>query len=118
MVQPPSLIFPFSPNPTCCLITFISNPSHIAISHRTHFIIFHPFLRRIALVNHCTGTARLVAGIDCVTAGVVSFVVQEEFDRYTGFWWRPQPKASQGNHYTRSGSAMHLDSTDEVGDES
>jgi len=54
-----------------------------------------------------------VGSIDCVTAGVVSFVVQEEFDRYTGFWWRPQPKASQGNHYARSGSAMHLDSTDE-----
>lgn len=24
-----------------------------------------------------------------VTAGVPSFVVQEEFDRYTGYWWQP-----------------------------
>ena len=25
-----------------------------------------------------------------VSAGVPSFVVQEEFDRYTGYWWRPK----------------------------
>ena len=26
---------------------------------------------------------------DPVSAGLPSFVVQEEFDRYTGFWWQP-----------------------------
>jgi hypothetical protein len=25
-----------------------------------------------------------------VSAGVASFVVQEEFDRYTGYWWQPK----------------------------
>ena len=27
---------------------------------------------------------------DPKSAGVPSFVVQEEFDRYTGYWWQPQ----------------------------
>ena len=27
---------------------------------------------------------------DPLSAGVPSFVVQEEFDRYTGYWWQPQ----------------------------
>jgi len=26
---------------------------------------------------------------DTLSAGVPSFVVQEEFDRFTGFWWQP-----------------------------
>ena len=26
---------------------------------------------------------------DPLSAGVPSFVVQEEFDRYTGYWWQP-----------------------------
>lgn len=26
---------------------------------------------------------------DPKSAGVPSFVVQEEFDRYTGYWWQP-----------------------------
>ena len=30
---------------------------------------------------------------DPLSAGVPSFVVQEEFDRYTGYWWQP----SQGS---------------------
>ena len=27
---------------------------------------------------------------ETVSAGVPSFVVQEEFDRYTGYWWKPK----------------------------
>lgn len=34
---------------------------------------------------------------DPMTAGVPSFVVQEEFDRYTGYWWEPVTEKS--NHY-------------------
>lgn len=26
---------------------------------------------------------------EAISAGVPSFVVQEEFDRYTGYWWQP-----------------------------
>ena len=56
----------------------------------------------------------ITTDIEGVTAGVASFVVQEEFDRYTGYWWRPAPKGGYGNACPRSGSAMHLDTTDEV----
>lgn len=31
---------------------------------------------------------------DPMSAGVPCFVVQEEFDRYTGYWWEPKPKTS------------------------
>ena len=31
------------------------------------------------------------------SAGVPPFVVQEEFDRYTGYWWQPKTYTS-GNH--------------------
>jgi hypothetical protein len=30
---------------------------------------------------------------DAVSAAVPSFVVQEEFNRYTGYWWQPQSPA-------------------------
>ena len=64
--------------------------------------------------NRCPRVKRLtyVEGIEGITAGVVSFVVQEEFDRYTGFWWRPQVDKNYGGN-TRSGSAMHLDLTED-----
>ena len=29
-----------------------------------------------------------------VIAGQPSFIVQEEFDRYTGYWWQPQTKGT------------------------
>ena len=33
---------------------------------------------------------------DPVSAGVPSFVVQEEFDRYTGYWWQSQMTDTTG----------------------
>ena len=33
-----------------------------------------------------------------LTSGQPSFVVQEEFDRYTGYWWQPQPKGDVTMH--------------------
>jgi len=36
---------------------------------------------------NCVGLKNLAA--DALSAGVPSFVVQEEFDRFTGFWWQP-----------------------------
>ena len=29
---------------------------------------------------------------ECVSAGIPSFVTQEEFDRFTGYWWEPKEK--------------------------
>ena len=39
---------------------------------------------------------------EALSAGVPSFVVQEEFDRYTGYWWQPQTESdnySKANKY-------------------
>ena len=29
---------------------------------------------------------------ECVSAGIPSFVTQEEFDRYSGYWWESREK--------------------------
>ena len=29
---------------------------------------------------------------DSVSAGVPSYVIQEEFDRFTGYWWEPRKR--------------------------
>lgn len=74
---------------------------------------------------HCPGSVAkdptvqrltFVESLDGVTAGVASFVVQEEFDRYTGFWWRPAASSGSFGSDARSGSAMHLDASDEDDD--
>ncbi|XP_074661290.1 dipeptidyl peptidase 9-like [Tubulanus polymorphus] len=46
------------------------------------------------VTNHLTGLETKLTNSDdeaglVVSAGVPSFVVQEEFDRYTGYWWQP-----------------------------
>ena len=33
---------------------------------------------------------KLTSSKDNTTNGVSSFIVQEEFDRYTGYWWQPK----------------------------
>lgn len=35
-----------------------------------------------------------------LSAGVPSFVVQEEFDRYTGYWWSPAPLPNKDDDVT------------------
>lgn len=32
---------------------------------------------------------------DPKSAGVATFVLQEEFDRYTGYWWSPKAQPSK-----------------------
>lgn len=36
----------------------------------------------------CTGESTSLEE-NPISAGAPSFVVQEEFDRYTGYWWQP-----------------------------
>jgi hypothetical protein len=33
---------------------------------------------------------KLTSSEEHMTNGVPSFIVQEEFDRYTGYWWQPK----------------------------
>ncbi|XP_070537358.1 dipeptidyl peptidase 9-like isoform X2 [Ptychodera flava] len=37
---------------------------------------------------------------DPKSAGVASYIVQEEFDRYTGYWWQPSAKTDQDGSQT------------------
>ena len=34
---------------------------------------------------------------ECVSAGIPSFVTQEEFDRFTGYWWEPKDAKNPDN---------------------
>ena len=45
------------------------------------------------LFEHFSGCKSLAD--DPLSAGVPSFVVQEEFDRYTGYWWQPTTATSK-----------------------
>ena len=49
-----------------------------------------------------TGSGSLAS--DPVSSGVPSFVVQEEFDRYTGYWWEPA-----GCHRNETGSSSEYE---------
>lgn len=57
-----------------------------------------PILARVYNIHCRDGTAlaanpRWCAGLglndDGISSGVAEFVMQEEFDRYTGYWWQP-----------------------------
>ena len=36
-----------------------------------------------------------------ISAGVASFIVQEEFDRYTGYWWQPKFSTDESKYQSR-----------------
>lgn len=48
-----------------------------------------------------------------ISAGVASFIVQEEFDRYTGYWWQPKFSTDESKYQSRifmfvAGSNSHI----------
>ncbi|XP_052830441.1 dipeptidyl peptidase 9 [Octopus bimaculoides] len=52
--------------------------------------------RRLTHVHKGTGNLN----DDPVSAGEPSFVIQEEFDRFTGYWWQPVKKYLENGHET------------------
>ena len=66
------------------------------ICHRNPDIISFNYLGDIWVANLATGQelrltfVRTPGRDDCVSAGIPSFVTQEEFDRFTGYWWEPK----------------------------
>lgn len=50
----------------------------------------------------------------CVSAGLPSYVIQEEFRRYTGFWWRPENNLKQHHHSHQSKTSHMNSSSDDV----
>lgn len=64
---------------------------------RTNFRILS-VLNPSSLIYHVVISAP--AGVDSVkedpkSAGVATFVIQEEFDRFTGYWWSPSAVEGQ-----------------------
>ena len=45
----------------------------------------------------CSGSSSGLTNIleDPKSAGVASYIIQEEFDRYTGYWWQPSTHPRQ-----------------------
>ena len=64
-----------------------------------------------SLIYFSTGYGSLAS--DPVSSGVPSFVVQEEFDRYTGYWWEPA-----SNHGNQTGSSVYRILYEEVDESS
>ncbi|ETE55969.1 hypothetical protein L345_18322, partial [Ophiophagus hannah] len=52
------------------------------------------YLLSFALYVACTEHANVEE--DPKSAGVATFVLQEEFDRYTGYWWCPAAEPTVG----------------------
>lgn len=44
------------------------------------------------------------------SAGVATFVLQEEFDRYSGYWWCPEAETSKGVQNIVNQSIMRFNS--------
>ena len=60
------------------------------------------FLMYLTNVHYILGAKSLSE--DPKSAGVPSFVVQEEFDRYTGYWWQPGKHKNETGNYCLFGT--------------
>lgn len=67
-----------------------SNPNIIGFIHHNDVWVSNITTgREKQLTQTHSGLPQNSAVDETVSAGVPSFVVQEEFDRYTGYWWKP-----------------------------
>lgn len=44
--------------------------------------------------------------VDTKSAGVATFVTQEEFDRFTGYWWSPAAREGEGFSFNKMPSLL------------
>ncbi|KAF6777339.1 hypothetical protein AHF37_03005 [Paragonimus kellicotti] len=88
------------------LVTFVQHHSEVLDPSEAHVV--NPLQPKICPINKdliaCVSNGQLVVGNaqtntwvpltnfptdEGISAGMPSYVVQEEFDRYVGFWWQP-----------------------------
>ena len=81
------------------------DPNLVAFIHRNDIWINNIVTeeeRRLTYTNQGTPSPME----EPVSAGVASFIVQEEFERYTGYWWQPKFSTDESmyhkNHSLRS----------------
>ena len=77
------------------------DPNVIAFIHHNDIWVSNVSSKKEKRLSWTTfGKAGATGSVDQpISAGVPSFVVQEEFDRYTGYWWKPKTKGDNGNKY-------------------
>lgn len=72
-----------------------NNPDLVAFVHNNDLWVVNIATgQEVRLTNCNKGTGSLKE--DPYSCGVPSFVVQEEFDRYTGYWWEPEREEKSG----------------------
>ncbi|GLH11264.1 AGAP003138-PA-like protein [Gryllus bimaculatus] len=76
-------------NPQVCF----SNPDLIAYICNSDIWVSHTFTGSTVRLTYAHKGGRSLAD-DPLSAGIPSYVMQEEFNRYQGYWW--QPKCSDG----------------------
>lgn len=65
------------------------NPNLAAFIHRNDIWVTNLETGEERRLTHANNGSTIVLE-EPVSAGVASFIVQEEFDRYTGYWWQPK----------------------------
>lgn len=65
------------------------NPNLAAFIHRNDIWVTNLETGEERRLTHAnSGSPNLLE--EPISAGVASFIAQEEFDRYTGYWWQPK----------------------------
>jgi len=76
------------------------NPDLIAFVNNGDIWVSHLVSRSEVRLTYCHNAAAGGVVDDPLSAGLPSYVMQEEFNRFTGFWWQPRSSSSRENVYT------------------
>ena len=76
------------------------NPDVIAFVNNGDIWVTHLVSRSEARLTHCHNASAGGVVEDPLSAGLPCYVMQEEFNRFVGFWWQPKPVGGPaGNTY-------------------
>lgn len=74
------------------------NPDLVAYVYNSDLWLYHiKMLTEVRLTYARKGSSSLVS--DPLSAGIPSYVIQEEFNRYNGYWWQPTRSSNEENVY-------------------
>lgn len=71
------------------------NPDLVAFVNSGDIWVTHLETRQEERLTFCHNAGAEGVAEDPVSAGLPSYVMQEEFSRFSGFWWRPQTACSR-----------------------
>lgn len=73
------------------------NPDLVAFVNSGDIWLVNLETRQEERLTYCHNSGAERVSEDPLSAGLPSYVMQEEFNRYTGFWWRPETATSKQN---------------------